>query len=398
MMPNCNYANKETTMTAIQKTKAAVNKSAIFDLASIKSAIVLADKVVEKRNTIPVLSNFLITQSGKVATIKATDLDLMVSIDVPVEEGKISPFTCVADDLKKIVMKAAPGSNILISEDVDQTLVQIGPKVKVWLNRDAEVKDFPEFDMGEKPMHYFSLTVGDLCEAFKNVQPAISTEETRYYLNGIYAHESAGQMIFVATDGHRLLKKELPAPKGAKDMFGSIIPRKAVKFLIDCMKGMDVNEYVTIRSQDAKMEFSGGNWQVITKLIDGNFPDYTRVIPAAIDTPAVFTAGQISSSLDQAIVLASERGRAVALRIGDGEGATITCKNPEKGETKVEVECFYKGEWMEIGFNSSYLKEIVSILAPAGGEVSLNVTNPGAPTLITGENDGLCAVLMPVRI
>jgi DNA polymerase-3 subunit beta len=257
--------------------------------------------------------------------------------------------------------------------------------------------DFPELTAGSFS-HTFRMPSSALKSLIERTQFAISTEETRYYLNGIYFHaiESDGKLKLraVATDGHRLARAELEAPAGAEGMPGIIIPRKTVAELQKLVDDPDIT--VTVELSETKIRFTIGSVVLTSKLIDGTFPDYQRVIPSGNDKKLSIDRQSFASAVDRVSTISSERGRAVKLTIGDGL-LTLTVNNPDSGSATDEIAADYDADPIEIGFNAKYLLDITAQLT--GTEAVFMLADAGSPTLVrdTGDENALY-VLMPMRV
>jgi DNA polymerase-3 subunit beta len=257
--------------------------------------------------------------------------------------------------------------------------------------------DFPELTAGAFT-HSFRIDAQALKRLIDRTQFAISTEETRYYLNGIYFHaiESDGALKLraVATDGHRLARAELEAPSGTEGMPGIIIPRKTVAELQKLVDAPDT--VVSVELSDAKIRFTVGSVVLTSKLIDGTFPDYQRVIPSGNDKKLTISRQEFAASVDRVSTISSERGRAVKLSIADGQ-LTLTVNNPDSGSATDELAADYDADPIDIGFNSKYLLDITSQLS--GSDAVFMLADAGSPTLVrdTGDEDVLY-VLMPMRV
>ena len=246
--------------------------------------------------------------------------------------------------------------------------------------------------------HKFSLPAKDLKRLIDKTQFAISTEETRYYLNGIYLHVAgaakAQRLRAVATDGHRLAQAELDAPKGAEGMPGIIVPRKTVGEVQRLIEDLDTE--IMIELSQTKIRFTIGDVVLTSKLIDGTFPDYGRVIPAGNDKTLMVDKPEFAAAVDRVSTVSSERGRAVKLALSAGK-LVLTVTNPDSGRATEELEVEYDSDPLDIGFNSRYLLDIA---AQIEGDVAvLKLADPGSPTLIQ-EKDSASAlyVLMPMRV
>jgi DNA polymerase-3 subunit beta len=257
--------------------------------------------------------------------------------------------------------------------------------------------DFPELSAGSFP-HIFRLDATALKTLIDRTQFAISTEETRYYLNGIYLHamEVGGKLKLrsVATDGHRLARAELDAPAGSEGMPGIIIPRKTVSELQKLVDDPDIA--VTTELSETKIRFTIGSVVLTSKLIDGTFPDYQRVIPTGNDKQLLIDRQSFSAAVDRVSTISSERGRAVKMSISDGQ-VTLAVNNPDSGSATEELAADYSSDPIEIGFNARYLLDVAAQLT--GSEAKFMLADAGSPTLIHDTSDETTLyVLMPMRV
>ncbi len=354
-------------------------------------------RIVERHNTIPILANVLIEASdGKVA-LKSTDLDLEATEQAPADVVQAGATTVPAHVISDIVRKLPEGAqaSLEIANDTGQLLVRSG-RSRFFLQA-LPASDFPDLTSGEFS-HRFTLPAIELKRLIENTQFAISTEETRYYLHGIYLHtadvDGKAMLRAVATDGHRLARVEAPAPEGAAGMPGVIAPRKEVSEVLKLLE--DLSQDVQIEISTAKARFQFGDVVLTTKLIDGTFPDYQRVIPAGNDKRLVVEKEPFERAVDRVSTLSSERGRAIKLSIADGR-ITLSVNNPDSGSASEEIEVDYDSAPIDIGFNARYLLDIIGQLA--GDTALIKMADPGSPTLIQ-DRDGANAlyVLMPLRV
>ena len=354
-------------------------------------------RVVERRNTIPILANVLIKADKGKLSMKATDLDLEVIDSVAAEVSPGGATTVPAHMFYEIVRKLPEGAQIVIEGSGDRAVLSLRAGRSRFTLQTLPESDFPDLAAGEMT-HSFKLAAADLKRLIDKTQFAISTEETRYYLNGIYLHTAgtakAATLRAVATDGHRLAQVELPLPQGAAGMPGIIVPRKTVgevQRLIETGEGE-----VAIELSAGKIRFSIGDVVLTSKLIDGTFPDYARVIPANNDKSLVVDKKDFEAAVDRVSTVSSERGRAVKLSITGGR-LVLSVTNPDSGSATEELEVEYESDPLDIGFNSRYLLDIA---AQIEGEVAvLKLADPGSPTLIQDKDaKGALYVLMPMRV
>jgi DNA polymerase-3 subunit beta len=227
---------------------------------------------------------------------------------------------------------------------------------------------------------------------------AISTEETRYYLNGIYLHVTENEAVpvlrAVATDGHRLARMEMPRPDGAENMSGVIIPRKTVNELRKLIE--DTEETVAVALSDTKVRFSFDDVELISKLIDGTFPDYQRVIPEANDKVMEVDRKTFSDAVDRVSTISTEKSRAVKVELNNGS-LVLTASSPDDGTATEELEVSYTGDRLEIGFNSRYLLDITKQIE--GDNARFVMADSASPTLVRDVADASALyVLMPMRV
>ncbi|HWL30894.1 MAG TPA: DNA polymerase III subunit beta [Xanthobacteraceae bacterium] len=354
-------------------------------------------RVVERRNTIPILANVLIRAEKAALSLKATDLDLEVIESIPAEVSPAGSTTVPAHMFYEIVRKLPEGSQVVLESSSDRAVLAIRAGRSRFTLQTLPESDFPDLAASDMT-HKFTLTAGDLKRLIDKTQFAISTEETRYYLNGIYLHAAgsgkAQTLRAVATDGHRLAQTDLPAPAGVAGMPGVIVPRKTV---IEVQRLIEDSEAeITVELSSSKIRFSIGNVVLTSKLIDGTFPDYGRVIPAGNDKELTVDKKDFEAAVDRVSTVSSERGRAVKLSLSAGK-LVLSVTNPDSGSATEEIEVDYGADPLDIGFNSRYLLDIAAQL---DGEVAvLKLADPGSPTLIQDKDaHGALYVLMPMRV
>jgi DNA polymerase-3 subunit beta len=348
--------------------------------------------VVERRNTIPILSNVLIEASEEGSLrLMATDLDLQVDESVPANVSQSGAITISAHTFFDIVRKLPEGSQVELSAAEGKMQVVAG---RARFNLSTLPRDdFPVIAEGELPTR-FELPAATLRQIIDKTKFAISSEETRYYLMGIFLHVADDQLKAAATDGHRLARITLPKPDGADGMPDVIIPRKCVtelRKLLDELEGT-----VEISLSATKIRFGLGSAVLTSKLIDGTFPDYNRVIPTGNDKLLKLDPKTFSAGVDRVSTIASEKTRAVKMSV-DRDKVTLSVTSPENGLAVEELAADYGSDSIEIGFNARYLLDILGEID--GDTVEVHLADAAAPTLLR-ENDKANAlyVLMPMRV
>ena len=368
---------------------------ATIERATLLKSLSHVQSVVERRNTIPILSNVLI-EAGADGTLKlmATDLDLQVIEVVQANVEQAGATTVSAHTLFDIARKLPEGSQVQLAASEGKMQVVAG---RARFNLSTLPRDdFPMIAEGDLPTR-FALPVEDLRRIIDKTRFAISTEETRYYLNGIFLHVADGDtpvLKAAATDGHRLARVTIPRPDGAEGMPDVIVPRKCV---VELRKLLDeVDGSIDITLSPTKIRFGLGAAILTSKLIDGTFPDYSRVIPTANDKLLRIDPKSFMQGVDRVATIASEKTRAVKMAL-DQDKITLSVTSPENGTAAEEVSGEYSASGFEIGFNARYLLDILGQIE--GDMVEVHLADAAAPTLIR-ENDKAQAlyVLMPMRV
>jgi DNA polymerase-3 subunit beta len=368
---------------------------ATIERATLLKCLGHVQSVVERRNTIPILSNVLIeaTVDGGIR-LMATDLDLQIVETVEAAVDQPGATTVSAHTLFDIARKLPEGSQVELAAADGKMQVNAGRARfnLATLPRD----DFPVIAEGELPTA-FELPAATLRQIIDKTRFAISTEETRYYLNGIFLHvtdDAQPVLKAAATDGHRLARVTVPRPDGASGMPDVIIPRKCVAELRKLLD--EVDGTVEISLSATKVRFGLGTAILTSKLIDGTFPDYSRVIPTGNDKMLKIDPKSFMQGVDRVATIASEKTRAVKMAL-DRDKITLSVTSPENGTAAEEVPGDYTSEGFEIGFNARYLMDILAQIE--GDMVEVHLADAAAPTLIR-ENDKAAAlyVLMPMRV
>ncbi|MEZ7880628.1 MAG: DNA polymerase III subunit beta [Rhodospirillales bacterium] len=352
--------------------------------------------VVERRNTIPILSNVKIEAAEGRLTLNATDMDLDMVDSVGANVETPGAITVSAHTLYDIVRKLPEGSQVELNASGDGQMQLSAGRSRFTLSC-LPTDEFPVLSGGELP-HNFNVTAAELRSLIDRTKFAISTEETRYYLNGIYLHKADRDGVdvlrAVATDGHRLASVEAPLPAGSENMPGVIVPRKAVtelRKLID-----ESGDEVAISMSESKIRFSFDNAVLTSKLIDGTFPDYQRVIPSGNDKDMEVNCKLFSDAVDRVSAISSEKSRAIKLVLSSGLLA-LSASSPEHGSAEEEIEVTYEGDSVEIGFNSAYLLDITRQIE--GDTALVSLADGNSPTILREMDDASALyVIMPMRV
>jgi DNA polymerase-3 subunit beta len=369
----------------------------IIERATFLKALSHVQSVVERRNTIPILSNVLIRAEGGTMTLSATDLDIEIVERVPADVERAGAVTASALTLFDIVKKLPDGSQVALTAGGE------GGRLTVQSGRSSfelavlPDRDFPSLSP-EDEGHRFEMPASGLRRLLDKTRFAMSQEETRYYLNGIYFHAhmegDAKALRAVATDGHRLARLDAPLPQGAEDMPGVIAPRKAVLELRRLLD--DASENVGVTVSTSRITFAFDDIRLTSKLIDGTFPDYGRVIPTGNDRILKIENADFRRAVDRVSTVSADKTRSVKLSIAE-DRLTLLVNNPEAGSATEELSVDYAAEPLDIGFNAKYLLDIADQI---DGDVAvLAFADAASPTLVREEEDeGALYVLMPLRV
>jgi DNA polymerase III subunit beta len=369
----------------------------VIERGELLRALGHVTSVVERRTTIPILSNVLLRVREGTLEFKATDLEREVIESVAADVQQPGAVTVPAHMLHDIVRKLPDGSQIDVRKDAEKERLTLAAGHARFALQTLPPEDFPDIGVGDMGQE-FELAASDLKRLIDKTRFAISTEETRYYLNGIYLHTAQSgnkaTLRAVATDGHRLAQVELPLPKGAEGMPGVIIPRKTVHELNRLIE--DSSASVKVAVSPAKVRFEIGSVTLTSKLIDGTFPDYGRVIPQGNDKEMTVLNAEFIGAVDRVSTIASERGRAVKLNIKPDK-LVLSVNNPEGGSATEEIGVEYAAQPLEIGFNARYLLDIAGQLE--GERAKFKLADPGSPTMVNDPGDETALyVLMPMRV
>lgn len=366
-----------------------------IERTALLSSLSHVQSVVERRNTIPILSHVQIEASGDTVKFRATDLELSVVEEAAAMIEQPGMATAPAHTLYDIVRKLPDGADAELQLDQERRRLTLVAGRSRFALACLPNEDFPTIESEELP-HQFFVPAGTLKTLLERTRFAISTEETRYYLNGIYLHAAEGgkRLRAVATDGHRLARFEIEAPQGSEQLPGVIVPRKAVGEVHRLLG--EAGGDVMVSVGESRIRFKIGQTVLTSKLIDGSFPDYERVIPTANERHLEVDAKVFSAAVDRVSTISTEKSRAVKLSLEE-ERLTLSANSPESGSATEEVVVNYAAPAMEIGFNSRYLLEITGQID--GETAAFELADAASPTLIHDPGDpSALYVLMPMRV
>lgn len=361
--------------------------------AALLPAFDAVKKAVARKATIPVLSNLLVEVSGGRATLVGTDLDAEASTAIDVGGATDGAFTLPFSTFSDAVRKLPDGAEVQVSTDGARATIVSG-RSRFTLPV-LPASDFPRFSGGSYS-HSFALASTRLSAILDRVRFAVSTEETRYYLNGIFLEAPAegGQLIAVATDSHRLARVTLDAPDGADGMPSIILPRTTLDLLEPFVKAKGD---IAVSLSDTKIRFEADGTVLVSKLVDGTFPDYRRVIPTGNGTIYTVERAALAASLDRLMTMHTARGTPIKAAF-DGGALALATTNPDSGEASDEVACEQvAGDAIEIGFNGRYTMDMLG--ATEAERIRFRLGDPGSPMMVEPvDQDDTMFVLMPMRV
>ncbi|MFO1142447.1 MAG: DNA polymerase III subunit beta [Amaricoccus sp.] len=368
-----------------------------MERSALLRAMSRAQSVVERRNTIPILSNVLIEADGERVSFRATDLDIEVIDRAPAMISRAGATTVAAHTLHEIARKLPDGSMVELSDDGVAGRLEVRAGRSHFSLATLPREDFPMMASAEYQTN-FACPAPVLRRLFDKAKFAISTEETRYYLNGVYMHAAKGLdgpvLRCVATDGHRLARIDAPLPEGADGLPGVIVPRKTVGELRKLLDDDDASIAVSV--SETKVRFATPEVTLTSKVIDGTFPDYARVIPTANAKRLEVDAAEFAQAVDRVATVSSERSRAVKMALEE-DRLVLSVNAPDSGAADEELAVAYGDERLEIGFNARYLLEIAGQVDRENAVFLFN--SAGDPTLMReGNDESAVYVVMPMRV
>lgn len=369
----------------------------IIERGALLKSLSHIQSVVERRGTIPILSNVKLEAADGKLVLTATDMDISVTEGVASEVDSQGAITVPAHMFYEIVRKLPDGAQIEISKKDSDAKVTIRAGQSRFSLSSLPVDDFPVIAEDDL-QHKFTITADECKALIEKTRFAISTEETRYYLNGVYLHATsdsgASVLRAVATDGHRLARIQVGLPEGAENMPGVIVPRKTIAELVKLLE--EGVQKVDIALSDTKIKFVCGNAVLLSKLIDGTFPDYDRVIPANNDKIMEVDCKPFTNGVDRVSVISSEKSRGIKLAIDSGK-LTLSATSAEQGSASEELDVKFSADPVEIGFNSRYLLDMMGQME--GDSVQFVFADSQSPALVRDPADvGALYVIMPMRV
>lgn len=369
---------------------------------------------VEKRNTIPILGHALIEASDGEIVVTGTDLDTEISFTMPATIEEPFKATVGAHALGKILDKARPSDTMTLERWDGDVVVKIGDKGTFKLPC-HEPSEFPEITPAEL-VATFTMPLAEFRDKVDDVRSGISTEETRYYLNGVFLHPLNGEFRFVTTDGHRFYLSSGDIPEGAAEMPGIIMPRRFLDNLLKLKRPKRSAEDISIsiywkkemedteheRMQPSHIRLEWAEVVVTSKLIDGTFPDYPRVIPdpATITEIATFTGDDFKGAVETAMAIA-ESGRDCVVLNRDGDRYFASYTAPDSGISSADFQSDIKqtkGDSFRVGFNHKLVLGFIADMAPKKSKLTFEFVDAESPAIVRSERPTYWGVIMPMRV
>ncbi|MEO0397993.1 MAG: DNA polymerase III subunit beta [Pseudomonadota bacterium] len=368
-----------------------------IERAALVKALGHVQSVVERRNTIPILANVLMHAEGGALTLTATDLDIEISERAPADVAAPGAATASALTLYEIVRRLPDGAQILLELAPAEGRLRVAAGRSEFFLAVLPDDDFPTLSTDDLSVTY-QIPTDDIRRLFLKTRFAMSQEETRYYLNGVYLHpaetDAGGLLRAAATDGHRLARVDAGLPAGAEKAPSVIVPRKAVTELGRLFE--DAEEMIDVAVSETKIRFGFGFGHLTSKLIDGSFPDYERVIPKDNPHTLHVETDDFSKAVDRVATVSADRTRSIKLAL-EGDRLRLAVNNPEAGSALEELSVDYTGEALEIGFNARYLLDVAGQVD--GGGLTFRLSDPSSPTVIADDDEPRALyVLMPLRV
>ena len=353
----------------------------------------LVSGAIERRHTLPILSNILLVVKDGVLTLTGTDLEveLISHLTLSPDSFEDGEITVPAKKLVDICRGLSDGNDITFQVDGNKATIRAG-RGRYTLST-LSASDYPNLEDWQADVE-FVISQNDLKHLIDSTSFAMAQQDVRYYLNGMSLETEDNNIRTVATDGHRLARVEMPLPEGAHQMPPVIVPRKAV---VEIRKLIEDNESdVSISLSESKLCCTIGDTVLTTKLIDGTFPDYERVIPTGNDKIMNVNCRELAEVVDRVATISTEKSRSVKLQLKT-RTLVLSANSPESGTAREELEVQYDSDDLEIGFNSRYLLDITNQIE--GENIEFSLADPGSPTIVRDQDDNTSLyVLMPMRV
>ncbi len=347
--------------------------------------------VVERRQTLPILGNVLLKASDNKLAITATDLEIEMVSQIQILDAAVGETTLPARKFMDICKALPNESTLTIKVDGERATLRSGKSRFVLSTLPAT--EFPNIDAFEAAVS-FDIPQNQLKYLLDQTHFAMAQQDVRYYLNGLLFEFTEGLIRVVATDGHRLALCDLKMDTGVSELQQVIVPRKAVMELTRLLDNSD--ETVTVELGNNHIRLTTDHVSFITKLIDGRFPDYQRVVPQGGDKIVIADRTLIQQALSRASILSNEKYRSVRFTLSSGS-LQVMANNPEQEEAEEEIAVEYDGPGLEIGFNASYVIDALSVIS--GDTVQLELTDQNSCCLIRSPESAACRyVVMPMRL
>jgi DNA polymerase-3 subunit beta len=369
----------------------------VLTRSDLAKGILTVQSAVASKNTMPILANVLLEAKDKRLEFVATDLDMGIRCSVPAEVVEKGSITINAKKLSDIV-RELPDASVDLEIDDSHKMILVCQKSNFKVHG-LPKDDFPILPEVKKDK-VFKVNGSLLQEMIRKTLFAVSTDETRYVLNGVYFHVEGGKLRMVSTDGHRLafIQKKLEGKND--DKCSVIIPTKALnelsKVISDVGKGKEDEVVVEVVATDNQIKFIVGGVEIISRLIEGQFPNYDQVIPKDSDKKVEASVSELAAATRRVAILTSEKSNSIRYQV-KGSKLTISSKTPDMGEAKEEMDVTYKGEEISIAYNAKYVLDVLKNIGTDA--VSLELTQPLSPGILRpkGDADYLC-VIMPMRV
>ncbi len=356
--------------------------------------------IVEVRHTLPILSNIILKAKDNELTLSSTNLDIYCADKIQAEVSIAGEISVSAVTFFEIIKRLPPGSEVVMTMEEGENEIKLKCGRSKFNLSTLKTDDFPIISENDLSTN-FVLSADELIRIIDKTKFAVSNEETRYYLNGIFLHKADRNSIqflrAVATDGHRLAQYDIPLPQGAEDITGIIIPKKTIFELRKVLD--DANGDVSISLNENKIKFTFNDLKIISKVIDGTFPDYTKVIPQNNNKNFKTNNNELKNAIDRvSAVAANEESKSKAIKLSlEDNRLNLSVESQSKGSANEIIDISYDGDKVDIGFNSKYIIDICNEVD--GEEVDISLLDSVSPAIILDKTDeNLFFVLMPMRI